>query len=145
MAIGRPTKPLNLSSEEREKLAMLPRRAKSSQAVAMRARIVLGCDEGLSNDAVAKNFHVIKRHPVRTIVHDPALRSGSGAREGAVYAPRWCARGSRARADQGVRGRYARSAGGHKGEFCPIDPRSPYRTVRVDIELGFIEPDRGRG
>ena len=58
MAIGRPTKPLNLSSEEREKLAMLPRRAKSSQAVAMRARIVLGCDEGLSNDAVAKNLHV---------------------------------------------------------------------------------------
>ena len=58
MAMGRPTKPLNLSSEEREKLAMLSRRPKSSQAVAMRARIVLGCDEGLSNGAVAKKLRI---------------------------------------------------------------------------------------
>src|SRR5690349_12380446 len=58
MAIGRPTKPLNLNSEEREKLTMLSRRPKSSQAVAMRARIVLGCDAGLSNGAVAKNLHI---------------------------------------------------------------------------------------
>src|SRR6266436_8055743 len=58
MAIGRPTKPLNVSSEEREKLAMLSRRPKSSQAVAIRARLVLGCDEGLSNGAVAKRLHI---------------------------------------------------------------------------------------
>src|SRR5260370_28361466 len=58
MAIGRPTKPLNVSAEEREKLAMLSRRPKSSQAVAMRARIVLGCDEGLSNGAVARKLHI---------------------------------------------------------------------------------------
>src|ERR1700743_3102561 len=58
MGIGRPTKPLNVTSEEREKLAMLARRPKTGQAMAMRARIVLGCDEGLSNGAVAKNLRI---------------------------------------------------------------------------------------
>src|SRR5438270_3352076 len=58
MGIGRPTKPLDLTAEEREKLAMLARRPKSAQAMAMRARIVLGCDEGLSNGAVAKKLQV---------------------------------------------------------------------------------------
>ena len=58
MGIGRPTKPLNLTAEERDKLAMLARRPKSAQAMAMRARIVLGCDEGLSNGAVAKKLQV---------------------------------------------------------------------------------------
>ena len=53
MSTGRPTKPLNLTPEEKEKLAMLVRRPKSSQAVAMRARIVLACAEGLSNGAAA--------------------------------------------------------------------------------------------
>jgi len=43
MAIGRPTKPLNLTPEEKDKLSMLARRPKSAQAIAMRARIVLGC------------------------------------------------------------------------------------------------------
>ena len=54
MTIGRPTKPLNLTSEEREKLTMLSRRPESAQVIAMRARIVLECDEGLSNGAVAE-------------------------------------------------------------------------------------------
>src|ERR1041384_4570424 len=58
MGIGRPTKPLNLTAEERDKLAMLARRPKSAQAMAMRARIVLGCDEGLSNSAVAKKLQI---------------------------------------------------------------------------------------
>jgi transposase len=58
MGIGRPTKPLDLTAEEREKLAMLARRPKSAQAMAMRARIVLGCDEGLSNGAVAKKLQI---------------------------------------------------------------------------------------
>src|SRR3982751_3099475 len=58
MGIGRPTKPLDLTAEEREKLAMLARRPKSAQAMATRARIVLGCDEGLSNGAVAKKLQV---------------------------------------------------------------------------------------
>src|SRR5258706_5026990 len=58
MAIGRPTKPLNVTAEEKEKLAMLARRPKSAQAIAMRSRIVLACAEGLSNGAVAKKLHI---------------------------------------------------------------------------------------
>ena len=58
MAIGRPTKPLNVTEEEKAKLTMLARRPKSAQAMAMRARIVLGCAEGLSNAAVAKGLRI---------------------------------------------------------------------------------------
>lgn len=58
MGIGRPTKPLNVTSEEKEKLAMLARRPKTGQAMAMRARIVLGCEEGLNNGAVAKRLGI---------------------------------------------------------------------------------------
>src|ERR1700753_433116 len=58
MAIGRPTKPLNVTPEERQKLTMLARRPKSSQAMAMRARIVLGCDEGASNGMVARKLRL---------------------------------------------------------------------------------------
>jgi hypothetical protein len=54
MAIGRPTKPLEVIAEEKEKLMMLARRPKSAQAMAMRARIVLGCEEGLTNGAVGQ-------------------------------------------------------------------------------------------
>jgi len=58
MAIGRPTKPLKVTPEERQKLAMLARRRESSQAMAMRARIVLGCEEGLTNGAVARKLRI---------------------------------------------------------------------------------------
>jgi transposase len=58
MAIGRPTKPLNLTPEEKAKLAMLARRPKSAQAIAMRARIVLGCSDGRSNAEVAKRLRI---------------------------------------------------------------------------------------
>jgi transposase len=58
MASGRPTKALNLTPQEKEKLAMLARRPKSSQAIAMRARIVLGCAEGMSNGTVANKLRI---------------------------------------------------------------------------------------
>ena len=58
MAIGRPTKPLNVTTQEKEKLSMLARRPKSAQAIAMRARIVLGCNDGLSNGEVAKRLRI---------------------------------------------------------------------------------------
>src|SRR4051795_12846322 len=58
MAIGRPTKPLNVTPAEREKLTLLARRPKSSQAMAMRARIVLGCDQGTSNGTVARKLDI---------------------------------------------------------------------------------------
>src|SRR5665811_961769 len=57
MAMGRPTKPLEVTAEEKEKLRMLARRRKSAQAMATRARIVLGCEEGLTNAVVAKKLH----------------------------------------------------------------------------------------
>jgi hypothetical protein len=45
MAIGRLTKPLNVTPQDKEKLRILARRPKSAQAIAMRARIVLACAE----------------------------------------------------------------------------------------------------
>src|SRR5438309_7334863 len=58
MAIGRPTKPLNVTPDEKEKLTMLTRRPKTGQALAMRARIVLGCNDGLANGEVAKRLRI---------------------------------------------------------------------------------------
>ena len=45
---------LTLTDEEREQLVRWSRRAKSSQALALRSRIVLACAEGLSNKDVAQ-------------------------------------------------------------------------------------------
>ncbi len=50
---GRPTIELVLTDEEREQLARWVRRTTSSQALALRSRIVLGCDDGLDNKTVA--------------------------------------------------------------------------------------------
>jgi len=58
MATGRPTKPLNVTAEEKKKLTMLVRRPKTGQALAIRARIVLGCSDGLSNGEVAKRLQI---------------------------------------------------------------------------------------
>src|SRR5215831_11699237 len=60
MRTGRPKKALELTAEEREKLELLARRPKSSQALAMRARIVLQCAEGLANDKVAQKLRVTR-------------------------------------------------------------------------------------
>jgi transposase len=58
MRTGRPKKPLETAAEDREKLNMIARRPKSSQAMAMRARIVLGCGAGMSNSEVARKLHI---------------------------------------------------------------------------------------
>lgn len=50
---GRPKAELGLSDDEREQLERWTRRAKSSQALALRCRIVLACAEGLDNKEVA--------------------------------------------------------------------------------------------
>ncbi|TDO41787.1 IS630 family transposase [Paractinoplanes brasiliensis] len=58
---GRPKAPLVLTDEERATLVRWSRRAKSSQALAVRCRIVLGCaqDEGLrSNQDVAAQLGI---------------------------------------------------------------------------------------
>jgi transposase len=58
MRIGRPKKPLEIAAEDREKLSMVARRPKSAQAMAMRARIVLSCGQGMSNSEIARKLHI---------------------------------------------------------------------------------------
>ena len=60
MRTGRPIKPLEITAEERQKLELLARRPKSSQALAMRARIALNCASGLANDKVAQKLNVTR-------------------------------------------------------------------------------------
>ena len=58
MRTGRPKKPLEIVAADREKLSMIARRPKSAQAMAMRARIVLSCEQGMSNSEVALKLHI---------------------------------------------------------------------------------------
>lgn len=53
MRTGRPKAEIILSKDEREQLERWSRRPKTAQALAQRARIVLACAEGDSNDKVA--------------------------------------------------------------------------------------------
>ncbi len=57
---GRPKAVLELNDEEREALRRWARRPKSSQALALRARIVLACAEGTPNTAVAQQLGINK-------------------------------------------------------------------------------------
>ena len=58
MPIGRPRKPLQITQEDREKSSLIARRPKSGQAMAMRARIVLGCEQEMSNAEIARKLHI---------------------------------------------------------------------------------------
>src|SRR5262249_57174328 len=58
MRTGRPKKALEICDDDREKLTTIARRPKSSQALAMRARIVLDCARGLSNSEVAQKLRI---------------------------------------------------------------------------------------
>jgi transposase len=60
MPAGRPTPPLNVTPEEKDKLTLLVRRPKTSQALALRARIVLAIDAGLNNSQVSAKLSVTK-------------------------------------------------------------------------------------
>ena len=55
---GRPTVQIALTDEERQTLQRWARRRRSSQALALRCRIVLACAEGLSNVAAGKRLGV---------------------------------------------------------------------------------------
>lgn len=58
--MGRPAPPLSLNDEEREMLQQWSRRPKTVQSLAQRARMILACDEGKSNIAIATSLHVHK-------------------------------------------------------------------------------------
>jgi transposase len=60
MRTGRPTPPLALTNEERITLEQWTRRSKTGQALALRARIVLGCGAGKTSTAVAQELRVCK-------------------------------------------------------------------------------------
>ena len=53
---GRPKSELTLTDEEREQLVRWARRAKSSQALALRSKIVLACADGTDNKSVAAHL-----------------------------------------------------------------------------------------
>ena len=55
---GRPVAEVVLTDDERETLLRWSRRAKSSQSLALRSRIVLGCAEGKANKQVAAELGV---------------------------------------------------------------------------------------
>lgn len=80
---GRPTVVIELSEVERETLGRWVRRHSSSQALALRCRIVLGCGEGLSNREVAAREGV---HPAT--VSKWRRRFAVDRLEGLVDAPR---------------------------------------------------------
>jgi len=58
MRTGRPIPVLSLTEAEQETLQNWARRPKSAQALALRARIVLRCAEGMTNTAVAHQVQV---------------------------------------------------------------------------------------
>jgi len=60
MRTGRPTPLLVLTSEERMTLEQWTRRPKTGQALALRARIVLGCGAGKTSTAVAQELRVCR-------------------------------------------------------------------------------------
>jgi transposase len=56
MRTGRPKQPLIVTNDERQRLESLAHRTRSQALLARRARVVLGCAEGLDNKAVAKKL-----------------------------------------------------------------------------------------
>ena len=58
MRTGRPTQPLNMTTPERETLQAWARRRKTSQQLALRSRIVLLCDDGMTNTEVSRKLHI---------------------------------------------------------------------------------------
>lgn len=57
---GRPKTPLTFTDDERAKLTRWACRRKSSQALALRSRIVLACADGHTNTQVAENLGVTR-------------------------------------------------------------------------------------
>ena len=61
MRTGRPIPPLTVTSSERDTLERWARRAKTAQAVAQRARLILGCAAGKTNTFLGERYRRIAR------------------------------------------------------------------------------------
>ena len=61
MRTGRPVPALSISSDERDTLERWTRRASTAQALAQRARVILGCAAGKSNTRVAHELRLTKQ------------------------------------------------------------------------------------
>jgi transposase len=61
MRTGRPIPPLTISTEERDTLERWTRRPSTAQALAQRARVILGCAAGQSNTRVAHELRLTKQ------------------------------------------------------------------------------------
>jgi transposase len=61
MRTGRPIPPLTLTADERATLERWSRRPTTAQALAARARVILGCAAGQSNTAVARELRLTKQ------------------------------------------------------------------------------------
>src|SRR5687767_5636760 len=61
MGTGRPIPALILNQEERETLERWARRPRTAQALAQRARIILGCSSGKTNSHVAEQMHITRQ------------------------------------------------------------------------------------
>ncbi|HEX9571071.1 MAG TPA: IS630 family transposase [Burkholderiales bacterium] len=61
MRTGRPIPPLTLTADERDTLERWARRPTTAQALAERARLILGCAAGKSNTVVARELRLIKQ------------------------------------------------------------------------------------
>jgi hypothetical protein len=58
MRTGRPIPPLTITDDERETLERWARRPTTAQALADRARLILGCASGKSNTRVARELRL---------------------------------------------------------------------------------------
>src|SRR5712692_8387122 len=61
MRTGRPIPPLTLTADERDTLERWARRPTTAQALAERARVILGCRAGKSNTVVARELRLTKQ------------------------------------------------------------------------------------
>src|SRR5713101_913007 len=61
MRTGRPIPPLTLTADERDTLERWARRPTTAQALAERARVILGCVAGKSNTVVARALRLTKQ------------------------------------------------------------------------------------
>src|SRR5260370_5678727 len=56
MSKGRPVSEIKLSQQEYEKLRLIAQRPKSQQGMALRAKVIMSCSQGRTNQAVAREL-----------------------------------------------------------------------------------------